>query len=181
MLKISGLIYLPEFITEFQEKYVVQEIDKNPWSNELKRRVQHYGYKYDYTKKNINASMRVDPLCPWMKVYANKLKNYFEEIPDQAIINEYLPGQGIARHIDCQPCFKKTIASLSLLSSCILEFTSKKDQTKHELLLEPRSLLILSGEARYEWFHGIPARKEDHGIQRQRRISVTFRNVILNE
>lgn len=107
----------------------------------------------------------------------------FSALPDQAIINEYLPGQGISAHIDCVPCFGKEIASLSLSSACVMEFTHPHHnrQTK---VLEPRSLFVLSGAARYEWQHSIPARKSDVigniKINRSRRVSITFRKVILN-
>ena len=36
------------------------------------------------------------------RLYRDKL---FKIKPDQAIINEYNPGQGITSHIDCIPCF----------------------------------------------------------------------------
>jgi alkylated DNA repair dioxygenase AlkB len=56
-------------------------------------------------------------------------------------------------------------------------------QEKHDLYLEPRSLITLSGLARYQWTHAIPARKSDvvdgFKIERGRRISLTFRTVIL--
>jgi alkylated DNA repair dioxygenase AlkB len=45
--------------------------------------------------------------------------------------------------------------------------------------LESRSLLILTCDARYKWKHGIALRKSDNGVKRQRRISLTFRKVIL--
>lgn len=49
-------------------------------------------------------------------------------------------------------------------------------------VLAPRSLLVLSGEARFNWTHGIPARKSDvidgKKIARGRRVSLTFRTVI---
>jgi hypothetical protein len=48
----------------------------------------------------------------------------------------------------------------------------------------PCSLFVLSGPARYEWQHCIPARKSDvmGGIKiyRARRVSITFRKVILH-
>lgn len=48
-------------------------------------------------------------------------------------------------------------------------------------MLEPRSLLLLTGAARYEWTHGIPARRSDivDGLRRPRagRVSLTFRSV----
>ena len=36
----------------------------------------------------------------------------FDRVPDQAIVNEYRPGQGIALHADRQ-CFGDTVATLS--------------------------------------------------------------------
>jgi hypothetical protein len=43
----------------------------------------------------------------------------------------------------------------------------------------PRSALLISGEARYQWRHAIRGRLSDHGRKRARRVSLTFRNVIL--
>ena len=97
------------------------------------------------------------------------------------IANEYLPGQGISAHVDCVPCFSDRIASLSLLSPCEMVFRNGKQGDRLSAILEPRSLLILSGAARYEWTHEIPARKSDevNGERRPRtrRISLTFRTV----
>ncbi|RZL05487.1 MAG: DUF11 domain-containing protein, partial [Pedobacter sp.] len=102
--------------------------------------------------------------------------------PDQVIINEYTPGQGISPHIDCEPCFGNTIISLSLGSACIMEFTHRKHGQKVEILLRPRSLVVLSGESRSLWTHGIPVRKQDvfGGCKfiRSTRVSLTFRKVI---
>jgi hypothetical protein len=38
---------------------------------------------------------------------------------------------------------------------------------------------MMYGEARYEWKHGIPARKSDDGVARERRVSLTLRRVTL--
>jgi alkylated DNA repair dioxygenase AlkB len=97
---------------------------------------------------------------------------------DQMLINEYFPGQGIALHKDYEP-FDRTVVSLSLLSSCVMEFRQMADKRREELLLEPRSLLALTDEARYQWQHCIARRKTDRWqgvkISRERRLSVTFR------
>jgi alkylated DNA repair dioxygenase AlkB len=83
---------------------------------------------------------------------------------DQLLVNEYLPGQGIALHRDYEP-FDRTVVSLSLLSSCVMDFYHPARGRRESLLLEPRSLLVLCDEARYEWQHGIARRKTDrwHG------------------
>jgi len=103
--------------------------------------------------------------------------------PDQAIVNEYAPGQGIASHIDCVPCFDDVVISLSLAAPVVMDLKQKEQLVP--ILLEPRSLLVLRGEARYHWTHGIAKRHQDsiNGsvIARERRLSVTFRNVIVTD
>lgn len=183
--RIDGLTYVPNFITPSKEADLLNTIDQQPWLTDLKRRVQHYGWKYDYTARRVSASMRLGPLPEWLIGYCLRLYDaeYFPKIPDQVIINEYQPGQGIAPHIDCVPCFEETIASISLGSTCVMDFI-RPEGVKVPMLLEPCSLVILSGDARYQWRHGITARKTDkyegQTIQRSRRISLTFRNLIIN-
>lgn len=177
MPDIAGLRYVPDFITEDDERSLIEAIDQHPWLNDLKRRVQHYGYKYDYKARAVTNEAYLGPLPDWITPVAQNLP--FK--PDQAIVNEYLPRQGISAHIDCVPCFSDTITSLSLGSGAIMQFT--KGQERHDLYLEPRSLIVLSGKARYRWTHAIPARKSDivngFKIERGRRISLTFRKVTL--
>lgn len=174
---VEGLRYIPDFITQEQQTSLLAQIDKEPWLTDLKRRVQHYGYKYDYLSRSITKESYLGPIPTWLQI---DLSSIFQEAPDQIIINEYLPGQGIAAHTDCIPCFKEVIASLSLGGSCVMTFT--KDIQKHSMLLQPNSLLVLSGPARYEWQHSIPARKTDiinsSKFVRTRRVSLTFRTVI---
>ena len=90
----------------------------------------------------------------------------------------------LLKHIDCVPCFADTIASLSPGSAAIMQFTHRKNGGREELYLKERSLIVLSGPARYEWQHAIPSRKSDivNGckVERARRVSLTFRNVIIN-
>ena len=101
-----------------------------------------------------------------------------DAIPDQAIVNEYEPGQGISPHIDCEPCFGNRIFSLSLGSSASMYFTHPSKE-KVEVALAPKSLIMMVGEARYAWKHSIPARKQDNGTKRDRRVSLTFRKVVI--
>ena len=51
--------------------------------------------------------MRIDHLPKWLQTLGRKLKEegYMPTEPDQVIVNEYKPGQGIASHIDCEPLF----------------------------------------------------------------------------
>lgn len=182
-MQIQGLEYIENYISEQKETEIVNQIDSEIWLDDLKRRVQHYGYKYDYKKRSIDASMKIGELPTWANKLASELKDkgLMPYLPDQLIINEYLPGQGIAPHIDCEPCFEDTIVSLSLGSQCVMQFINKDKSQNYQLVLNQRSLLIISGEARYEWLHGIKGIKSDtiQGIKmlRRRRISLTFRKI----
>lgn len=178
---ISGLRYIPNFISDVQSTTLLKLIDAQNWRTDLKRRVQHYGYIYDYRAKAISKDMKLGPLPDWLKPLADELtaQKIFKAAPDQVIINEYLPGQGISAHIDCIPGFGAHIASISLGSAIDMRFD--RGQNLYDLRLMPRSLLSLCGDARQYWRHGIAARKTDpvHGkrLARSRRISLTFRTV----
>ena len=47
----NGLTYLENYISDAEADRCVQEIDAAPWRTDLKRRVQHYGYRYDYKSR----------------------------------------------------------------------------------------------------------------------------------
>lgn len=178
MYGINGLIYLPNYISQPHHDWFVNQIDEQQWDTTLKRCVQHYGYRYDYKARKVTQEMYLGNLPNWLNRIAQQLHydGLIEEIPDQVIINEYEPRQGIAAHIDCEPCFGHRIFSLSLGGQAVMQF-SHPERDIVELPLESRSLLMMFGEARYNWKHGIPARKSDHGLARKRRISLTFRKV----
>lgn len=184
---VTGLKYVPEYIDAATEAALIQTIDKQPWLSDLKRRVQHYGYKYDYKARSITQDLRLGPIPDWLDGLCDRLHadSIFSTRPDQVIINEYQPGQGITPHIDCIPCFGDTIASISIGSPCVMEFTHSGSNKKAIQLLEPRSLIVLEGDARYKWQHSIPQRKADswngQKFTRGRRISLTFRTVILEK
>ena len=181
MFGIKGLLYIPDYITSDEETSLIKTINKQKWNNTLSRRVQHYGYRYDYKARTVTADMHLGPLPKWLSDLAIQLKNdgLSDEIPDQVIINEYQPGQGISAHIDCEKCFGPRIFSLSIGSQAVMEFT-QDGKSKKEILLSRRSLVMMNGEARNEWKHSIPARLRDNGVERGVRISLTFRTVEKN-
>ncbi|MBK7227391.1 MAG: alpha-ketoglutarate-dependent dioxygenase AlkB [Ignavibacteriales bacterium] len=145
-------------------------------------RVQHYGYRYDYQARNVTEDMYLGKLPKWLNELTTKIfdDGLCEVVPDQVIINEYKPGQGISPHIDCESCFGPRIFSLSLGSTAIMEFT-QQGIPKKEILLLPRSLVMMYGGARYKWKHSIPARLKDNGVDRGVRLSLTFRNIKINK
>lgn len=179
-----GAIYINNFLSPGEEADITRLLDEGRWNSELKRRVQHFGYRYDYKARAVTQDSYLGPLPEWLERLGTRLVAFglFEAAPDQIIANEYLPGQGISAHIDCEPCFDDTIVSLSLLSRCEMIFRHRESGRRSSIILEPRSALILKEDARYLWTHEIPARKSDPmngiSVRRFRRISLTFRKVI---
>lgn len=175
---------IDDFVTDTEAVQLLASIDSCPWLDDLRRRVQHYGYRYDYRARRITDDAYLGALPEWLAGLAARIygEGIFAKKPDQVIVNEYLPGQGIAAHVDCEPCFGDTIASLSLGSSCVMEFTELDGSRRLSATLHTNSLLILRGDARYGWKHGIPARRSDiigtAQCPRERRISATFRTVV---
>jgi alkylated DNA repair dioxygenase AlkB len=170
---IPGLRYLPGYVSPAEERALVTAIDRLPWNTEWRRRRQPYGAGY-------GTKIAAPPIPDWGRRLADRL--YAEGVTpepfDHLLVNEYLPGQGIASHRDYAP-FGRTVVSLSLLSACVMDFRHPPTGRRERLLLEPRSLLVLSDAARFEWEHGIAPRKRDvwHGLRvdRRRRLSITLR------
>lgn len=186
LARIKGLQYIPDYITVEEEASLWEAIQNEQWLDDLKRRVQHYGYKYNYKARFVDYSMKINDLPDWAMPLAERFQaeGFIQNLAEQLIVNEYVAGQGIARHIDCAPCFGDTIISLSLGSACIMDFADKISKDKLNLLIAPRSLVIMKGESRYQWTHGIAARKTDvfleQKFERSTRISLTFRNILLS-
>lgn len=185
ILAVPGLRYRAGYLGLEEQERLLRVIDQQPWITDLKRRVQHYGYRYNYTHRSVDPEMYLGPLPDWARALAVRLHRdgFVDRVPDQLIINEYVPGQGISSHVDCVPCFGDTILSLSLGSPCIMLFTRLRATEKVEVLLEPGSLTVMQGDARYTWKHSIPPRKTDayrgRTITRGRRVSLTLRNIIV--
>ena len=186
-IDIPGLAYVPDFLDEDHERQLIEWIDQQDWSSELKRRVQHYGWRYDYKTREVDASMRLGPLPGQLTVLAERLfqEKLVPEVPDQVIVNEYGADQGITPHVDNAKGFADGIAMISLLQSWEMVFHAPHGKEKVPRMLERRSVAIMHGEARYRWKHEIKKRKSEPALdgggkrrKRERRISLTFRKVL---
>lgn len=185
---VPGLVYQSNFVTSEEELQLIQLIDDEPWSNELKRRVQHYGWRYDYKQRQIDETMRIGTLPKWAKELAQRLvsEGLMKYLADQLIVNEYVSKQGISKHRDQPSIFEDEVATLSLLETWSMVFRRSEPQLRVEVPLEARSVAVLANDARYAWTHEIPQRlnerlPDDEGqsqrVKRGRRVSLTFRKV----
>jgi alkylated DNA repair dioxygenase AlkB len=103
----------------------------------------------------------------------------------QAIVNRYAPGEGISPHVDLLGRYGDGIVGVSLGSGCVMVFErTDGSEERQDVYLPPRSVIVLTGEARFDWSHGIEKRTEDtvcredgelEVLERETRVSVTFR------
>jgi len=110
----------------------------------------------------------------------------------QAILNHYTPGEGITPHVDLLTRFADGILGVSLGGGTVMTFRhvsadtrsgEAKREERFDLYLPERSVLVLTGDARYKWSHGIEGRLEDcleegeenTWLKREERVSITLR------
>ena len=192
-LREVGVVYETAFLNPADCDRLLRSINDQPWLNDLRRRVQHYGWRYDYSSRFVTADMRIGPLPDFIGDVAAKLcqRDWFHRMPDQVIVNEYNPGQGIAPHVD-RECFGPAVATLSLGDAWPMQFRAPDSDSSHarqpeaatekiEIVLDIGSILVLRDDARHRWTHGIAPRQSDgrgrNRRRRERRVSVTFRTV----
>lgn len=178
---LPGLLLYPNFIDKALEEQLLNEIDSQTWIVDYLRRLQYYGYRneleapYDLIKFPVSMPPLIYQLS--QQVVEQKI---LAQQPDQVIINEYVPGEGIKPHKD-RAYYENQICGVNLGSSCIMRFIKGKNLEVIDVEIPRRSLYILQDEARKKWKHGIPPRKKDNvdgNVQhRERRVSITYRKV----
>lgn len=184
----------------------VSDIPSENWIALSKRRVQHYGYAFNYLVNNVDPERFLGPLPKFAAEGVSELARQFDSDrassgvyaqeysqlrsvlrdgtwnPDQLTINEYHPGQGIPHHVDTHSAFEEAIVSVSIMGDTVMEFCHPDGKIGRKKVFVPRrSLLALTGDARYLWTHGITPRTTDSFggtmVPRGTRISLTYRTV----
>lgn len=178
---LPGLFLYPNFIDEAREKQLLYEIDNQTWIVDYLRRLQYYGYRNELDKPYdlIPFPIPMPPLIYQLSQEIVEQKILLLQ-PDQVIINEYVPGEGIKPHKD-RTYYENQICGVNLGSGCIMRFIKGLNEEVMDIEIPRRSLYVMQDDARKKWKHGIPPRKKDNidgAIQhRERRVSITYRKV----
>jgi alkylated DNA repair dioxygenase AlkB len=178
---LPGLFLYPDFIDEARETQLINEIDNQTWIVDYLRRLQYYGYRNELEKPYdlIPFPIPMPPLIHQLSQEIVEQKILMQQ-PDQVIINEYVPGEGIKPHKD-RAYYENQICGVNLGSDCIMRFIKGKNEEVVDILIRRRSLYVMQDDARKKWSHGIPPRKKDNIAgtlqHRERRVSITYRKV----
>lgn len=179
--RVPGLFLYPDFIDEIKEKALMQEIDSQVWVVDYMRRLQYYGFRNELDAPYDLIPFPI-PIPKQIYLLSQEIveRNLLQLQPDQVIINEYQPGEGIKPHKD-RNYFENQICGVNLGSGCIMKFIRGKNLEIVDVEIPRRSLYVMQDDARKKWSHGIPQRKKDNvdgNIQhRARRVSITYRKV----
>lgn len=181
---MEGLLLVTNFISDQEEMDFIKIINEQPWNKNLRRYTQQYGWKYNYKERAVSRDDYLGELPTWLDTLIERIyrTGYIDELPDQVIINRYLPGEGIGMHVDATEPFKNKIYTISLGCPVNFIFRSLDRTDTKTLYLLPKTFYIFQDKARYEYMHGIAYKRFDmvDNIKIPRlttRYSITFRNV----
>jgi DNA oxidative demethylase len=172
----EGIVYAPDLLSVEEEAGLLGELEALRFDpivlhgQAAKRTGRHYGLDYDYESRTPKPG---EPVPDWLlplRARAAELAGHDPEELVEILVQRYPPGATIGWHRDA-PAFE-TVVGVSLGGSARLRFQRGKRERRRvwEVLLEPRSGYVLSGEARSSWEHSIPPAKE-------LRHSITFRTL----
>jgi len=172
---IPGFTYVPNYISEDEETTLLEHLTTQEWDTRLSRRTLHYGWRYPYSP--FGKLEQTTAIPEWILPVQTRLESTFGTTFDQLIVNEYLPGQGIAPHVDHMGFFDDTIAVISIGSDTVLHMTHKS-RPNVNVTVQRCSMYGMQDIARYVYKHSISRLTHDNMIPRKTRYSLTFRKTI---
>ena len=174
--RLAGLSQADAIVTPGEEQKLITSINAaelspfrfHRWLG--KRLTASYGWRYDFD----NASFAPAEAIPnWLLPLRARAARFARLQPDefvQALLILYDPGAGIGWHRD-RPVFDRVVG-ISLGAPATMRFRRRRRGgfDRASVLLAPRSIYHLTGEARHEWEHSIAAMEVT-------RWSITFRSL----
>lgn len=173
----EGMRYEREFLTPAEEESLLAVVQSLPLAEmnykgyTARRRVASYGGSYDFDAKRLRQAQALPRALEPLR---DKVAGWLGSAPGaftQVLVAEYRPGTPLGWHRDV-PDFEDVVG-VSLLGEATMRLRPypPRDPKKGDvlkLLLEPRSIYLLRGAARWGWQHSVAATPA-------LRYSITFR------
>ncbi len=171
----EGLLYHPDFLSEAEEVDLIRIFRELPFQAfdfhgyTARRRVLEFGLEYDFTTRRATPTQSFPEFLSPVRERAARFAGLSTADLVEGMVTEYSPGAPIGWHRDA-PQFG-TVIGISLASTSRMRFKPYKAEGKPvALTLEPRSIYVMRGPARWKFQHSIPPVK-------QLRYSITFRTL----
>jgi alkylated DNA repair dioxygenase AlkB len=160
----EGMVYQTEFLSRDEEAGWVELAASLPLKEmnyrgyTARRRVVSYGGKYDFSAHRLEPSV---PLPAELEPLRAKVAAWLGIAPEaftQTLVAEYREGTPLGWHRDV-PDFEDVVG-ISLLSAAVMRFRpypprEPKKAGVIKLVVEPRSIYLLRGPARWGWQHSV--------------------------
>lgn len=169
-----GLRYIPDFLTKDEHDQLLEDVRRLEFGpvkfrgNEARRRVVCFGFDYVYKARSLKPATRMPD---WLGLLAERVERAAGVECGglaQTIVTHYPVGAGIGWHTDAKKPFGEVVASVSLAGECKFQF--RRGTERATVTVHPGSLLLLTGESRWDWEHTISP-------VRQTRYSITLRQL----
>ena len=172
---LQGVTVIPNFITEQEEQYLVENIDTFSWeASQSGRAKQDFGPRANYKRKKLKLDkfQGLPKFSLFLRERLSGLNQLSDFIPVEQCNLDYKPelGSSIDFHFDDLWLWGERLIIVNLLSDSFMYFNYEDRFVK--VPLPRRSLLVMCGDGRFVWKHAIA--REDIT---SRRISVTFREL----
>jgi alkylated DNA repair dioxygenase AlkB len=166
----EGFSYREGFISPAEESQLIENIQQIAFANfemrgvVARRRVAFFGHSYD---ESFGPARPIPAFLIDLRARAAAWARVDAAAFVMVLINEYRPGAPIGWHRDA-PQYG-IVAGVSLLSACRMKFRpyvspslprtsgTAPRKTSHEITLQPRSGYLITGAARQQFEHSIPA------------------------
>lgn len=173
----EGMVYEREFLDRGEEQALVARIETLPLKEmnyrgyTARRRVMSFGGSYDFQAQRLSEA---PPLPDWLEPLRRKVATWANLAPEaftQVLVAQYREGTPLGWHRDV-PDFEDVVG-VSLLNEAVMRFRPypPREPKKADVLkvvVEPRSIYLLRGPARWAWQHSVAP-------TRTLRYSITFR------
>jgi alkylated DNA repair dioxygenase AlkB len=173
----EGLRYLPDFLSEEEERALADELARLDFKEihmhgvVARRTVAHYGWDYGYESWRLTPAAALPRFLLPVRDRCAGMAGLEPCSLEEVLVSRYPPGASIGWHRDA-PMFGPVVIGVSLLGAARMRFrrkvgggfvTSAQD-------LAPRSAYVLAGAARSIWQHTLSPVKS-------LRYSLSFRTV----
>jgi alkylated DNA repair dioxygenase AlkB len=157
-----GLTYRAAFLSPHEEAELLRHIDMLPLTNApyrqytARRRIASFGFSYDFSAQRLNAGPALPAFLQPLRERVAQELNVAPEALAQALVTEYTAGTPLGWHRDT-PEFE-LVAGVSLAAACEMRWRRYPPRTKGsvlKLVVAPRSLYLITDEARWGWQHSV--------------------------
>ncbi|KAI0227570.1 Alkylated DNA repair protein alkB-like protein 4 [Lamellibrachia satsuma] len=177
-IELTGIDMIKDFVTEDEEEWLRDQVDKTAWvDSQSGRRKQDYGPKVNFKKHKLKMSV-FSGMPSLSRMLVDRMSQHSVLsgfVPVELCNLEYTPerGSSIDPHFDDFWIWGDRLVTLNLLSATVHTMTMDSlPGIEVAVALPRRCLVVVGGDARYKWKHGI------HRFDiTSRRLAMTFREL----